>query len=217
MPSRIPLVCASYVRAFWLIIAVIVLMGLQVATATQQLHQADERAHASYATVLAHGTLPSIDTPMPDEPDRYPRLASMLEGRDSAHREIWVANHPPLYYLLSVPLVWAGDALGQPNVTYVGMRVLNVAGFAATVVLAALVAGELVPRRRAVPVLTAGLALSAGAIPYRAGAIYNDGVATAAASLVLLVALRTVRDGPTRGRLAALALAGAAAAASRST
>lgn len=205
-------------RLLLLVVLVILAMSLQVAVSTPPLHQADERAHASYATVLAHGTLPTIRTPIPDEPDRYPRLARMLQGRDAAHRSIWVANHPPLYYAMSVPLVWVGDGLGRPSVTYLGMRVLNALGFAAAVLLAALIAGELVPRRRGAMLLgTAALALSAGAIPYRAGAIYNDGIATAAAFLVIWLGLRMVRDGPAARGVAQVAVAGAAAAAARST
>lgn len=208
----------TYVRTLLLVAGVVLVMCLQVAVATTPLYQRDERAHASYAIALAHGDLPTIDTPMPDDPGRYPRLARILQRSDARHATIWTANHPPLYYALSVPLVWAGDALGEPEVTYLGMRVLDALGFTVAAALAALVAGELVPRRRgAVTLIAAGVVLSCGVIPYRGGAIYNDGLATAAALGVLLASLRLIRHGPSTRAIALLAVVAAAAAASRST
>ncbi|MEP9383518.1 DUF2142 domain-containing protein [Nocardioides cheoyonin] len=192
-------------------------MSLQVAVAMAPLRQADERAHAGYAIVLAEGHLPTIDSRIPYDPGRYPGLSDSMFGKDLAHRDIWTANHPPLYYALSVPLVYLGDAIGHPGATLLGMRALNGFGFAATVLLVGLLARELLPRRPAVAVVSSAVALSAGSMTFLGGAIYNDGLANAAAFLTLLAGLRMVRGGISRPWLVTAVASGVAAAALRST
>ena len=192
-------------------------LSLQVAVAMPPLAQKDERAHAAYAIAVAHGQLPTIDTRIADDPHRYPALAEIQIGEDRAHRDIWTANHPPLYYLLSVPLVWLGDAVGHPGVTLVGMRGLNGLGVALSVLLVGLIARELVPRRPMVAILAAAFAAACPAVTYVGGAIYNDGAATAAAALTLLLALRIIRRGVSGQRVGTLAAAATAAAALRSS
>lgn len=212
-PVRLP----SSVGACVLMAFLGFVMSLQVAVAMPPLMQADERAHAAYAIDIAHGTLPTIDTPIPDNAAAYPALARSLVGQDRAHRDIWTANHPPLYYLMSVPLVTFGQAIGHPGLTLLGMRLLNGLGFAITVLLVGLIARELVPRRPAVPVVATAFALSAGSMTFLGGAIYNDGLGSATAFAVLLLGLRMVRSGITTGRLAWAALFAVAAASARSS
>lgn len=218
-PARVPVRVRphSSLIGCLLLAALGLVMSLQVAVAMTPLRQADERAHAGYAIVLAHGHLPTIDTPIPDDPRRYPGLVDTMAEDDQAHREIWTANHPPLYYALSVPLVYLGDALGHPGFTLVGMRALNGLGFALTILLVGLLARELAPRRPLVPLVASAITLSCGAITYLGGAIYNDGPATAAAFGALLAGIRMIRLGVTRPRLAIAVVAGVAAAAFRSS
>lgn len=192
-------------------------MSLQVAVAMPPLMQADERAHAAYAIELAHGVLPTIDTPIPNDASAYPALARSLVGQDRAHRDIWTANHPPLYYLMSYPLVTFGDAIGHPGLTLLGMRLLNALGFALTVLLIGLIARELVPRRPAVPVIATAVALSAGSMTYVGGAIYNDGLGSATAFALLLLGVRMIRTGVTTSRLTWTAFFAVAAASARSS
>lgn len=192
-------------------------LSLQVAVAMPPLEQKDERAHAAYAIALAGGTLPTIDTHIPDDPIHYPALSEVQIGEDQAHRDIWTANHPPLYYLLSVPLVWLGNAIGHPGATLFGMRALNALGVALSVLLVGLIARELAPRRSMVAILATGFAASCPAVGYVGGAIYNDGLATAAALVTLLLSLRVVRRGAEPRRVAALTVAAVAAAALRSS
>ncbi|GGU39743.1 hypothetical protein GCM10007979_43690 [Nocardioides albus] len=190
---------------------------LQTAVATAPLHQADERAHVGYAEVLYRGQLPTIDTLIPADPNTDTRMSEILAVKDEPHRAVWVANHPPLFYLLSLPLVALGDATGHPGVTYFGMRILNGIGLTLTVLLVGLIARELVPRRPAVPLLGAAVALSCGSIPYRGGGIYNDGLSTVTMLWVVLLALRMVRTGVTPGRIALITAAATASVATRST
>lgn len=212
-PARLP----SSVAACALMAFLGFVMSLQVAVAMPPLMQADERAHAAYAIDVAHGTLPTIDSPIPDDPGAYPALAHSLIGQDRAHRDVWTANHPPLYYLLSVPLVKFGDAIGHPGLTLLGMRLLNGIGFAITVLLVGLIARELVPRRPAVPVIATAFTLSAGSMTYLGGAIYNDGLGSATAFALLLLGVRMLRSGVTRTRLAWAAVLAVAAASARSS
>ncbi|GLJ69578.1 hypothetical protein GCM10017579_36140 [Nocardioides luteus] len=188
-----------------------------MAIAMPALFKADERAHAAYAVALSQGTLPTIDTDIPDDPVRYPQLADSLFGADEAHRDIWVANHPPLFYVMSLPLVWLGDAVGSPGVTLLGMRLLNALGFALTTIMVGFVARELVPRRPVVPVIASAMALGCGAMTFVGGGIYNDGWSSAAAFLTLYLGFRMVRRGVTRERLVAATAVGVAAAGFRST
>lgn len=192
-------------------------MSAQVAIAMPALFKADERAHAAYAIALSQGTLPTIDTDIPDDPTRYPQLAESLFGADEAHRDIWVANHPPLFYAMSLPLVWLGDAIGSPGLTLLGMRLLNALGFALTTIMVGLLARELVPRRPVVPVIASAMCLGCGAMTFVGGGIYNDGWSSAAAFLTLLLGVRMIRQGVTRERLVVAAAVGVAAAGFRST
>ncbi|MFE3999592.1 hypothetical protein ACFX43_12440 [Nocardioides sp. YIM B13467] len=192
-------------------------MSAQVAIAMPALFKADERAHAAYAVALSQGTLPTIDTDIPDDPARYPQLAESLFGADEAHRDIWVANHPPLFYAMSLPLVWLGDAVGSPGLTLLGMRLLNALGFALTTILVGLLTRELVPRRPAVPVIASAMCLGCGAMTFVGGGIYNDGWGSAAAFMTLYLGFRMIRQGVTRERLIAAAVVGVAAAGFRST
>ncbi|TQL68532.1 4-amino-4-deoxy-L-arabinose transferase-like glycosyltransferase [Nocardioides albertanoniae] len=192
-------------------------MSAQVAIAMPALFKADERAHAAYAVALSQGTLPTIDTDIPDDPARYPQLAESLFGADEAHRDIWVANHPPLFYVMSLPLVWLGDAVGSPGLTLLGMRLLNALGFALTTIMVGLLARELVPRRPAVPVIASAMSLGCGAMTFVGGGIYNDGWSSAAAFLTLYLGFRMIRQGVTRERLITATAVGVAAAGFRST
>ena len=192
-------------------------MSAQVAIAMPALFKADERAHVAYAVALSQGTLPTIDTDIPDDPVRYPQLSESLFGADEAHRDIWVANHPPLFYVMTLPLVWLGDAVGSPGLMLLGMRLLNALGFALTTVMVGLLARELVPRRPAVPVIASAMCLGCGAMTFVGGGIYNDGWSSAAAFLTLYLGFRMIRQGVTRERVIAAAAVGVAAAGFRST
>lgn len=204
-------------RAVLLLLGLIMLgMCVQVAMLAPPLSGNDEKAHYSYAVSLYEGTLPDIDTPMPDEPDRFPLLSRAIAHQpDDAHREIWVANHPPLYYVASVPLIAVADAVSSPGGGQFAMRLLDALGMATGIALTGALALELVPRRPIVAVLAPLLVLSCVTVAYDGGFILNDGPAFAASTLTLLLAVRLLRRGPEPVLLAGAAAAGAAAAALR--
>jgi dolichyl-phosphate-mannose-protein mannosyltransferase len=190
-----------------------------VAMATPPLHGPDEAAHAAYAMSLMDGDLPTIDTPMIHDPERYPQLAATLDGRiedrrdawTDDHLDVWTANHPPLYYAISVPLVAVADWWDRPGAALLGMRLLNALGIALSVVLVGLIARELVPRRPAVALLATALATGCGTALTLGGYIFNDGPGDAASSLTLLAGVWLLTRGPSRGRIVLATLAGTAA------
>jgi hypothetical protein len=188
-------------------------IGAQVAcSATIPTWSNDEPAHLGYVAALAEGKLPTIDTPTVDDPARFGDLADRMKGWDTAHDHTWTANHPPLYHLLLVPLWWLSQ--GEPDNVFIAMRLLNTIGFAAWVLLVAVIARELVPRRPAVAALAA-VATVTPTLAMRAGFLLNDGFGSAATLLGMLMAIRMLRDRVTPTRVALAALAGAGAAGTR--
>lgn len=183
--------------------------------ALPQFAGADETAHYSYAVVVADGELPTVDTPMPRSVptiDRWLRARGETRGE---HSTIWVANHPPLYYALAAPLVWATDALGPDPAGPRALRVLS--AVCATLGIGAVggFAREAFPDRAWRVIAAAGFA---AALPYVAGigALgYNNALGFLVAATACFVAARMVRRGSTGPRVAAAAAVGTAAALTR--
>ena len=181
-------------------------------TRSLQYQARDEGPNAGYAVELASGRLPTIDTPVTTDGHRYPQVVEGLETMvDEPHRHIWTANHPPLYYLISLPFVAAAGVLDAPQVMLVGMRFINAVGSALCVLLVGLIAFE-VTRRAATAFLATAISASCAVLVTAGGHIANDGVAVAASSLTMLATIRILNRGLSPGRLTLVALAGTAAA-----
>ncbi|MEU6135271.1 phospholipid carrier-dependent glycosyltransferase [Nocardioides sp. NPDC047086] len=181
-------------------------------TRSLQYQTRDEGPNAGYAVELASGRLPTIDTPVTTDARRYPQVVEGLGTMaDEPHRHIWTANHPPLYYLMSLPFVAASGVLDAPQVMVVGMRMINAVGSALCVLLVGLIAFE-VTRRAATAFLATGISASCAVLVSAGGHIANDGVAVAASSLTMLATIRILNRGLSPKRLTLVALAGAAAA-----
>ncbi|WP_170225193.1 phospholipid carrier-dependent glycosyltransferase [Nocardioides albertanoniae] len=181
-------------------------------TRSLQYQGRDEGPNAAYAIELSQGRLPTINTPVTTDAARHPLVvAGRTRMSDESHRHIWTANHPPLYYALSVPLVYAADQLDAPQLLIVGMRLINAVGSGLCVLLVGLIAFELT-RRPEVALLATGISASCAVLVSAGGHIANDGVAVAASSLALLGTLRILGRGLTGRRLALVAVAGVAAA-----
>lgn len=190
-------------------------LSLTYALTAPPLWGVDERAHAGYVLSLLRGDLPTIWTWVLDDPERFPQLSDALARWKGIGRQVWVANHPPLYYLLAAPVVGLFDWLGMPGAALLSMRVLNAAATAGCVVLVGLLARELAPARRAVPLLAAALAAAASGLAIDGGYGYNDGVAGLTSATALLLGVRLLRRGPSRGLLWGAAFACAAAASAK--
>jgi hypothetical protein len=175
----------------------------------------DEAPHLGYVATLAHGELPTIDSPIIDDPARFPPDSWGLLGWDPAHRDIWTANHPPMYHVLLVPVWWLTS--GDLSHAVIAMRLVNTLGFGCWVLLVGLIARDLVPRRPAVAALAAVVAATPSLV-MRSGFLMNDGWGSAAALLVMLMTIRMLRGGAdavTSRRVAVAALAGVLAAGTR--
>ncbi|WP_210438345.1 DUF2142 domain-containing protein [Nocardioides xinjiangensis] len=173
----------------------------------------DEPAHLGYVAALAAGDLPTIESDIVDDPDRFPRTAEELRGRDEEHGDIWTANHPPLFHLAMVPVWWALSDVNQSGMV-ITMRLANTLGFAVWLVLVGALARQLVPGRPAVAAL-AVLVAAAPTLVLRSAFLQNDGWASASAVLLLLVSVRMLREEVTPQRVAAAVVAGTVAAGTR--
>lgn len=208
---------ADHALAVPLLLAVLVcLVGAHVALSAPIPSWAnDEAPHLGYVVTLSDGELPTIDSPIIAGWEHFPERSGELMGWDPAHRDIWVANHPPLYHLALVP-IW--DLLGDDlSHAVIAMRLVNTLGYGAWILLVGLIARELVPRRPAVPALASVVALTP-TLALRAGYLMNDGWGCAAALLLTLLTIRMLRGGPsavTWGRVVAAAGAGTLAAGTR--
>ena len=200
------------------IVAVGFCLSLACAFTMPILFGTDERVHLAYVEVVLDGDLPEIDSDVPLD-GHFQVLVEYYAGdvvTPGPYGDVWVANHPPLAYLLAAPPAWLGASLGYDRGPPMTMRVLCALGMAVGALATAAVADALLPGRRRTAVLAAGLVALAPAIVSIGSYGYNDGLALAVGTALLAVVLRVARWGPTRGRLVGLVALGTAAILSRS-
>ena len=191
-----------------------VLATLQALT-IYPFHPPDEVSHVGYALEVSHGTLPTIETPIPGH--ETPLMQHKVNNSRPANRTIWTANHPPLYYLVAAVPLRLGVDLGHPVAGIRAARLVNVAIGLAGLVLILLLARELVPARPELWVGAAGLAALVPTFVQTSAIVYNDTLMVTLTTAVLLLIARVLRWGPTRRRLVLLAVLAAAAALTRAT
>jgi hypothetical protein len=168
---------------------------------------ADESAHAAYGlTLYQEGRLPTLfETVEPVFP---------LQVAKPQH----VANHPPLFYVLTGPFLAAGAGSGHLLAGYLAARSLSTLASMVTVLLVAAFAHALLEGRR--PAVSLGAAaLTAVHAPFVSvsGVLHNDALGVALAAAVLWLVVRVVRQGPSPGLVAALALTALAGTAVRAS
>jgi len=155
----------------------------------------DEQAHAGYVLELQHGRLPSIDTPI-DAAAGGGALQERLAMEPERRRDVWVANNPPLTYLLAVGPSALTRALGVPGGPLVGLRLLNVAATAGAVVLAYLLARDLAGGDPTVGLVGAGIVAAMPHLGFVAALGFNDGTSLLATTAVALALARLAGAGP---------------------
>jgi hypothetical protein len=164
---------------------------------------ADEASHVGYAREVGHGRLPTIETAIPVDGDE--RMAWLLSRRDAAHRTIWTANHPPLFYALTAVPVRLGSAIGRPQLGVVGARMVSVGLSALGLLAIAFVVLQLAPGRPQLAVAATGLMALLPNLAITSAVVHNDSLAflttTAAAAAAVVFVIR----GPSAVRLAAVA------------
>jgi hypothetical protein len=170
---------------------------------------ADETSHVGQAYLVAKGELPRLDTATPDV---VPGMALYFPTR----RELYTANHPPLYYgIVGVP-IRLGVATDRPLLGFEAARLLTAAMAAVAAVATFRMASVLLPGRRELHVLAAGLAVLLPLVPRTSGTVYNDGFALAVFSVLLAVAVELLVRGPRRSLLVLLVAAAVASSLTRS-
>jgi hypothetical protein len=183
-------------------------LGAVQALAVRPYLPPDELYHVGYAATVIDGRLPTLTTPLPA--DGVPLLPD-----DGRPRRVYVANHPPLFYLVTAVPLWLGERLGSPRAALLAARLVSVSLSAAGLVMVAWLALLLAPGRPRVAVGAAWLAALLPSLPHISAFVYNDGLGFAAATASLVVAVAVIRRGATLPRLAVLATATAATALTR--
>jgi hypothetical protein len=171
----------------------------------------DEAAHLAYAHSVADLSLPDIDDPQAVPPSAVQWIAERDSAPSERHRSVWVANHPPLHYVLVAPLAAIAEVIERPDGGLLYLRLANLSFAAVGVALTYLLAMELTGLRRIALFAAAVAALTTQAqVVFAQG--MNDGSAFAAGTAVIWAGVRCIRAGPTRNNLVFLGAAAAAAA-----
>jgi hypothetical protein len=155
----------------------------------------DEQAHVGYVVAVQQGQLPSIDTPIDEEAAGY-AMKVRLDRAPDRNRDIWVANNPPLTYLLAAGPGAATNALEIPGGPLLGLRLVNIVAIGAAAVLAYLLGRDLAGGDTTVGLVTAGIFAGVPHLGFVAALAFNDGVALLAGTGVLLWLARACGAGP---------------------
>jgi len=163
------------------------------------LGSADEPAHLDYVVTLWHGHLPVFEDGLTY---RVPWGVQVPVQ--------WVAQHPPLYYLLLAPVVgplWDG---GHPLLAVMAGRALSALLIAVAVPAAAWAAWRCFPGHRRLPGAAAVVTAFAGIIVQQGSSIYNDALYYPLVVLACGIAGAALRTGVTRRLLVGATLVVAA-------
>lgn len=167
------------------------------ALATPPYRYIDEQAHAGYVLAVQRGQLPTIDTPI-DAAHGGDALRERLATEPPRRRDVWVANNPPMPYLVAAVPAAATRALGLPGGPLLGLRLVNVLATAAAVALAYLLGRDLAGGDRRVGLVTAGLLAVLPHVGFVAALGFNDGLALFATTGLLLALTHTLTPTPTQ-------------------
>lgn len=165
-------------------VAVAVLGSLAQGFGSPPLATADETAHLDYAVQVWHGHLPVFENGLTIHP-----------AFGAAPPVQWVAQHPPLFYLLLAPVVGPLVDAGHMDAAVLAGRVEN-AFLAGVVVLAtAWSARRILPGRPAVAAVAAIVTALCGLVLLVGGTVYNDLLTAAFSALAIGVAATALRSG----------------------
>lgn len=175
---------------------------------------ADEKAHLGYAHVVADGSLPTIDQLQPVPIWARQWMSETISTTPFANRTIWVANHPPLYYVSVAPVIWYSELTQRPDGGLLLMRLANIAWGAVGLVFTYAIASELTRSPR-IALVSTGVAAMVTQLYASLSLGMSDGMTFAAGGAVTWVGLRCLRRGSTSRNLSLLALTTAVATGTR--
>lgn len=168
------------------LLAVVVVMAASVARAftTDPLGSADEPAHIDYALQVWHGHLPQFADGL-----RY-------TAPFGAHPPVqWVAQHPPLFYVLLAPVVGPAWDAGHLVLAVMLGRMCSVVFAGALVLASAWAASRSFPAMRRLPSVVAVVTALTGIVVVQGGSIYNDSLYAVLCALAGGVAATAIRRG----------------------
>ena len=172
----------------------------------------DETAHVGYAHEIARFDLPEV-TEFPEVPDSATQWQAEREsGRDDRYRSVWVANHPPLNYVVTAPLIWISNAAGRPDGGLMFLRLANIAFAAAGVGFTYLLGRDLSGGVRRIGVAAAAIAALVPQGHTLFSQAMNDGLGFAAGTAMAWAGVRCIGTSPGRFARRDLVVLGAAAA-----
>ncbi|MGI8755726.1 MAG: hypothetical protein ACR2MB_07675 [Acidimicrobiales bacterium] len=165
----------------------------------------DEQAHVGYVLAIQSGHLPTIDTPI-DQANGGVALRARLAIEPARRRDIWVANDPPLPYVLAAGPAAISRALGWSGGPLIGLRLFNATCMAAAVVFAARLGRGLAGGDQRVGLVAGGLLAALPHVGFIGGVGFTDGPALLGALAMLDALVSVCRLGPTRRQVALVGL-----------
>ena len=175
---------------------------------------ADEKAHLGYAHVVADGSLPTIDQLQPVPIWARQWMSEAISTTPFANRSIWVANHPPLYYVSVAPLIWFSELTQRPDGGLLLMRFANIAWGAVGLAFTYAIASELTKSPR-IALVSTGVAAMVTQLYASLSLGMSDGMTFAAGAAVTWAGLRCLQRGSTSRNLLLLAVTTAVATGTR--
>lgn len=163
------------------------------------LSSADEPAHVDYALRVWHGQLPQLLDGVRFRP-----------GFGSTPPVQWVAQHPPLFYLLLAPVVGPLVDTGHPLQAVLAARLVDAVIVALVVPAAAWAAARCFPGAGRLPATVAVVAASTPLLVVQGGVVYNDALSALVGVLGCGVAGAALRSGVTTRLLVGGSLVAAA-------
>ena len=203
------------------LLAFVVLSGTTAWVLPVFTAQTDEPAHVATAWAWAHGEVPRLTDERPVVGYAPPPGRSGSDPAPGApawqETRTYTANHPPLSYVVAGAVLRGAVALDEVPAGLYALRLADVLVGAAVVVATAALARELLPRRPEVAVAAAGLLVGVGGFVRTSAVLYTDALCVLTVTAALAVAVRLLREGPTRRRVALLALLALLAASVRAS
>jgi hypothetical protein len=196
---------------------VLAFVGITAMSAFEQppYFDADEKAHVGYAHEIADFRVPEIDKEPRVPESAVQWQAERATGRDDRYLGVWLANHPPLHYVVVAPLIWFSEATDRPDGGLMPMRLANLALAATGVVMTYLLAVELSGGIRRVGLAAAAIVALVPQGHTYFGRALNDGLAFAAGTGLVWAAARCLRRPRSRRDLLLLSALTAVAAGAR--
>ncbi|MGW8432091.1 hypothetical protein ACWGJ9_13460 [Curtobacterium citreum] len=188
------------------LLAVVVVTAASVARAftTGPLGSADEPAHLDYALQVWHGHLPQFADGL--------RYRAPFGAQPPVQ---WVAQHPPLFYLLVAPVVGPAWDAGHLVLAVLLGRMVSVVLSGGLVLAAGWAASRAFPGARRLPSSVAVVTALTGIVVVQGGSVYNDSLYAVLCALAGGVAASAIRRGVGPGLLVAGALVAAAGMSTR--